>query len=54
MRYLRSLFRLFAELWSFARENKKWWIIPVVALLLLVALFIVTFSTISPFIYSLF
>ena len=54
MRSLRNLFRLLSELWAFARANKKWWIIPVVILLLLVAVFVVSVSTISPFIYSLF
>ncbi len=54
MRALRSLSRLLRELFSFARENKAWWIVPVVIALLLVALLIVSVSTISPFIYSLF
>jgi len=54
MRSLRNLVNLLRELWAFAREHKKWWIIPVVVLLLLVAVFVVSVSTISPFIYSLF
>jgi hypothetical protein len=54
MRALRSLFRLLGELWSFAREHKAWWIIPVVLVLLLVGLIVVSVSAISPFIYSLF
>lgn len=54
MRPLRNLARFVRELFGFAREHKAWWIIPVVAVLLLVAVFIVTISTISPFIYSLF
>ncbi len=54
MRALRSFGRLLKELWSFAREHKAWWIVPVVIVLLLVALLIVSVSTISPFIYSLF
>lgn len=54
MRALRSLSRFLAELWAFAREHKAWWIIPIVLLLLLVGLIIVSVSTISPFIYSLF
>jgi hypothetical protein len=54
MRALRSLVRLLRELWGFARENKTWWIVPIVVLLLLVALLIVSVSAISPFIYSLF
>jgi hypothetical protein len=54
MRALRNLSRLLRELWAFAREHKAWWIVPLVLLLLLVALLVVSVSTISPFIYSLF
>ncbi len=54
MRSLKNLKRLLCELWTFAREHKAWWLVPVVILLLLVALLIVGVSTISPFIYSLF
>ena len=54
MRALKNLVRLLRELWTFARENKVWWIVPVVILLLLMALFLVGVSGISPFIYSLF
>ena len=54
MRALKNLARLLRELWTFARENKVWWIVPVVILLLLMALFLVGVSGISPFIYSLF
>ena len=54
MRSLRNLLLLLRELWAFARENKKWWIIPVVVLLLVVAVFVVSVSTISPFVYTLF
>jgi len=54
MRALKNLARLLRELWAFARENKVWWIVPVVVLLLLIALLLVGVSGISPFIYSLF
>jgi hypothetical protein len=54
MRPLNNLMRLVRELFGFAREHKAWWMIPVVGVLLVVALFIVAVSTISPFIYSLF
>ncbi len=54
MRALKNLTRLLRELWAFARENKVWWIVPVVVLLLLIALFLVGVSVTSPFIYSLF
>ena len=54
MRFLRHLFTLLGEVWAFARQNKVWWIVPLVLLLLVIALFIVGVSTISPFVYSLF
>jgi hypothetical protein len=54
MRAFHRLLRLLRELWAFAREHKAWWIIPVVVILLLGGLLIVSVSTISPFIYSLF
>jgi Family of unknown function (DUF5989) len=54
MRPFKNLARLVRELFGFARENKAWWIVPVVVVLLAIALFVVAVSTISPFIYSLF
>ncbi len=54
MRALKNLTRLLRELWAFAREHKAWWIVPTVVILLLVALFVVSVSAVSPFIYSLF
>lgn len=54
MRAIKNLGRLLRELWAFARENKAWWIVPIVVLLLMIALFLVGVSGISPFIYSLF
>lgn len=54
MRFLRHLGNLLRELWTFARENKAWWIVPVVVVLLMVAAVLVTVSGVSPFIYSLF
>jgi len=54
MRFLRHLLNLFKDLFGFARENKKWWLLPLAALLLLLALVVVSVSAVSPFIYSLF
>lgn len=54
MRALHNLARLLRELWAFAHEHKAWWIVPVVVVLLLAALFLVSVSSLSPFIYSLF
>jgi len=47
---------LIRELWSFMKENKKWWLLPVVIVLILVGTLIIIgqSSAISPFIYALF
>lgn len=54
MRFLRHLGKLVADLCGFARQNKAWWIVPLVLLLLAAGALVVGVSTISPFIYSLF
>jgi Family of unknown function (DUF5989) len=54
MRFLRHLGGFLRELWAFARANKAWWIVPVVVVLLLITVLVVSVSTVSPFIYSLF
>ncbi len=54
MRFVRHFLRLLSDLFRFARENKVWWIVPLVIALLVIAVLIVGVSTISPFIYSLF
>jgi hypothetical protein len=47
---------VFRELWEFSKQRKKFWLVPLVLILALVALFIVVFegSAIAPFIYALF
>ena len=43
------------ELWDFLRQNKKWWLIPIVVSLLIFGLLIFLSGTaIAPFIYTLF
>jgi hypothetical protein len=44
------------ELWSFLRVRKKWWLAPIVILLLGLGLILVVTegSSLAPFIYSLF
>ena len=45
----------FSELWAFLRENKKWWLIPIVVVLVLFgALVLLSGSAAAPFIYTLF
>jgi hypothetical protein len=44
------------EFWSFLRVRKKWWLTPIVILLLALGLILVVTegSALAPFIYSLF
>jgi len=46
---------LIKEFWAFLKQNKKWWLIP---MLLVIALFAVLIffsgSPVAPFIYTLF
>jgi uncharacterized integral membrane protein len=54
MRFLRHLGRLLGEFMGFAWQNKAWWIVPIILVLLLLALLIATSQTAAPFIYTLF
>jgi len=47
---------ILAEFWHFLRIRKKFWLAPIVFVLLLLSLLIVTTqgSALAPFIYSLF
>jgi drug/metabolite transporter superfamily protein YnfA len=46
---------LVRELWAWLRHNKKWWLSPVVVLLLFISFLVFLSSTaIAPFIYTLF
>lgn len=51
LKYLGSLLREFGE---FAWQNKAWWIVPVVIILLLLSVLIFVGSSVAPFIYTLF
>ena len=46
----------FGDLWAFLKERKKWWLLPMVIVLLLFGVLIVLTSgtAIAPFIYTLF
>ena len=46
---------LIAELWEFLATNKKWWLTPIVLVLLLVGgLILMSGTAAAPFIYTLF
>jgi hypothetical protein len=53
MRFLRHLAKLLTALFGFAWENKAWWIVPMVLIMLVIALLIVTGSGVSQFLYPL-
>ena len=48
--------KIIAEYFEFLRENKKWWLMPIVIALLLLGLLIVLTkgSALAPFIYTIF
>ncbi len=44
-----------SELWGFLRENKKWWLVPILIVMLLFGLLVLLSGTgLAPFIYTLF
>ncbi|MDM7915924.1 MAG: DUF5989 family protein [Candidatus Eisenbacteria bacterium] len=44
------------DLWDFLRERKKFWLLPVILMLLVLGVFVILSgsSAIAPFIYALF
>jgi len=49
-------FQILAEFYQFMKERKKWWLGPIVLVLLLLGLLIVLTegSAVAPFVYALF
>ena len=47
---------LVSELWVFMRERKKWWLLPVIFVMLIVGTLLVFAqgSALAPFIYTIF
>ncbi len=46
---------LLMEMWEFLRHNKKWWLTPIILVLLLIgALILLAGTAAAPFIYPLF
>lgn len=46
---------LIRELWAFSKHTKKWWLLPIILVLLLFGLMTLLSSTAAaPFIYTLF
>jgi hypothetical protein len=44
------------ELWSFMKVRKKWWLLPIILMLLIVGMLLVfaQSSVLAPFIYTIF
>ena len=51
---LSNIGRLFREIFQFAMQNKAWWIVPTVLILLLLGVLIFSGQAVAPFIYTLF
>ena len=46
---------ILGELWSFLRHNKRWWMTPIILVLMLLGVLVVLSGTgMAPFIYTLF
>ena len=47
---------ILSELWSFMKVRKKWWLLPIIIVLLLVGALLVFAhgSALAPFIYTIF
>jgi Family of unknown function (DUF5989) len=55
MARLRDAARIVRDSFRFAQENKRWWLLPLLAVAgLLVALVVATATPVAPFIYTLF
>ncbi|OGL39954.1 MAG: hypothetical protein A2042_00350 [Candidatus Schekmanbacteria bacterium GWA2_38_11] len=53
---LKDKFSIFSELWQFMKVRKKWWLGPILLILLILSLLIVFTegSALAPFIYAIF
>jgi hypothetical protein len=53
---IASTYRLFGEVWGFLRSRKKFWLLPMLLVLLAFGtlLFLTQGSILAPFIYALF
>ena len=52
----REKFGIIGELWAFMKVRKKWWLGPIVVMLVLLGLLVVITqgTVVAPFIYTLF
>lgn len=54
--FIVSRFSIFKELWLFLKEGKRWWLGPLIVILVLMGMLLVMAqgSALAPFIYALF
>ncbi len=54
--FFRRRFYLLFEFWDFMKFRKKWWLLPIIFMLVITGVLIIIgqSSAISPFIYALF
>jgi len=53
---MNSKLEILKEFWQFLKERKKWWLMPIIIMLVLLGALIVFTegSAVAPFIYALF
>jgi hypothetical protein len=51
-----SKLAIFSELWAFMRIRKKWWLMPILIMIILLGLILIFAqgSALAPFIYTVF
>jgi Family of unknown function (DUF5989) len=56
LKRLKSVVSLLGEFWAFMRMQKKWWLAPLIVVLILMGMLIILTegSALAPFIYAIF
>jgi len=56
LKKFKSIISLLGEFWAFMRMQKKWWLAPLILILVLMGMLIILTegSALAPFIYALF
>ena len=45
---------LMSQMWRYAKIRKKWWLLPIVVVLLIIGALLVFAPALTPFIYTIF
>ncbi len=45
---------LLRQIWRFAKQNKAWWIVPTIVILMILTILVFSGQAVAPFIYTLF